>query len=288
MAAGVSQCVCLVTLLWCLVEVHSQTSTPFISFRGQNLSNNSYVEYNRVGDEQDGSDSVRCHSELEMCCSGTQGYLRGDWFFPSGDVLQFPATGGDPFLGCGAQVVDLRRITALTPSGIYRCNIAFDADDPSAMQTLYVGIYNNGGIYSCVQFYGPIACVRKNCITHSPGGIAIPNGVGFTVDSDLNGDSPQFTLTCVSTGGRATTVTWTRDSITVTEVNETVLDDPVTAQYTHTLTVTGRQPGTYMCTVANNKPSSTSQSFTVQGRSPINSHSLRMHSVFQVPNLQLG
>ena len=165
-AAGVSQCVCLVTLLWSLEEVHSQTSTPFISFRGNILDNNSYVELNQVGRAGDGSDSVRCRSELVMCCSGTQGNLRGIWFFPSGGRLPFPGD-GDPFESRGAQTVDLRRISALTPSGLYRCDIAFDAGDPSAMLTLYVGIYNNGGIYSCVQFYGPIACLRKNCITHS-------------------------------------------------------------------------------------------------------------------------
>ena len=78
------------------------------------------------------------------------------------------------------------------------------------------------------------------------------------VDSDLNGASPQFTLTCISTGGPATTVTWTRDSVPVTEGTETVLDDPVTAQYTHTLNVTGRQAGLYTCTVANCKPSEAS------------------------------
>ena len=78
-----------------------------------------------------------------------------------------------------------------------------------------------------------------------------------------NGVSPQFTLTCISTGGPATTVTWTRDSTTVTEGTETVLDDPVTAQYTHTLTVTGRLPGLYTCTVENNKPSSDSE--TLEG-----------------------
>ena len=75
-------------------------------------------------------------------------------------------------------------------------------------------------------------------------------GVIFTVDSYLNGASPQFTLTCISTGGPATTVTWTKDSDNVTEGNETVLDDPVTAPYTHTLTVTGRLGGLYTCTVA--------------------------------------
>ena len=46
-----------------------------------------------------------------------------------------------------------------------------------------------------------------------------------------------------------------------------MLDDPETAQYTHTLTVTGRlQKGTiYQCTVANNKPSKASAHLTVEG-----------------------
>ena len=85
------------------------------------------------------------------------------------------------------------------------------------------------------------------------------------IDSDLNGASPQFTLTCISTGGPASSVTWTRDSTTVTEGNETVLNDPVTAQYTHTLTVTGRLGGLYMCKVANEVPSNDSAKITVEG-----------------------
>ena len=97
------------------------------------------------------------------------------------------------------------------------------------------------------------------------GHITTPGGVTFFEDSDLNGASPQFTLTCISTGGPATTVTWTRDSDTVTEGTETVLDDRVTAQYTHTLTVTGRLGGFYTCTVANDKPSQDSAVLSVQG-----------------------
>ena len=61
----------------------------------------------------------------------------------------------------------------------------------------------------------------------------------FTLDSDLNETSAQFTLTCNSTGGPATTVTWTRDSVNITNGTETVLNDRETSQYTHTLTVTG-------------------------------------------------
>ena len=90
----------------------------------------------------------------------------------------------------------------------------------------------------------------------------ISGDIILTMDSEA---STQFTLTCISTGGPATTVTWTSDSVTVTEGTENVLDNRVTAQYTHTLTVTGRLGGLYTCIVANNKPSNDSADITVHG-----------------------
>ena len=97
------------------------------------------------------------------------------------------------------------------------------------------------------------------------GDVIIPGDVTLTVDSDRNGASHQFSLTCISTGGPATTVTWTRDSATAMGDEMTVLDNATTAQYTHTLTVTGRLGGLYQCNVSNDKPSSDSASLTVQG-----------------------
>ena len=99
------------------------------------------------------------------------------------------------------------------------------------------------------------------------GDITIPDGMTFTAGSDLNGASPQFALTCISTGGPTTTVTWTRGSEMLT--GATVLNDAETAQYTHTLTVTGRLGGLYTCNVSNDKPSQDSATFTVQGSSEI-------------------
>ena len=90
------------------------------------------------------------------------------------------------------------------------------------------------------------------------GDVSIFGGVTLTVDFD--GVSPQFTLSCASTGGSATTVTWTRDSTAVTHGNETILVNATTAEYIHTLNVTGRMEGRYTCTVANNKPSNGSAS----------------------------
>ena len=82
----------------------------------------------------------------------------------------------------------------------------------------------------------------------------------FTLDTDSS-----FTLTCISTGGPPTNVTWTRGSTTVTtEGTETVLNNGVMAKFTHTLLVTDRRAGDYSCTIAN-KVSSVSVELTVQG-----------------------
>ena len=95
------------------------------------------------------------------------------------------------------------------------------------------------------------------------GDVTIPGGMTLNVDSDLNGASPQFTLTCISAGGPATTVTWTGD---YEEVNvSTALDNAETATYTHTLTVTGRTEGLYRCNVSNSKPSSATAELSVAG-----------------------
>ena len=73
-----------------------------------------------------------------------------------------------------------------------------------------------------------------------------------------------FTLTCISTGGPATTVTWTRDNVTITEGTVTYYNTE-DISYTNILTVTERLGGLYTCTVANDRPSNDSANITVQG-----------------------
>ena len=115
-----SKRVLLLSLLWSLVEVHSQ-SFPRLSFMGQTLANHSYVDISLVGN--DGRDSVQCHTDLRTCCSGAQGSHRGDWHFPNGTRLPF-STDGDIYEFRRSQTVDLRRRNNLTsPVGIYPCAI---------------------------------------------------------------------------------------------------------------------------------------------------------------------
>ena len=74
-----------------------------------------------------------------------------------------------------------------------------------------------------------------------------------------------FILTCISTGGPATTVTWTRDSAPVVGLIKTVVVDRVTGISNNTLLVTGRLQGLYTCTVSNRVSNESSASLTVSG-----------------------
>ena len=144
--------VLLCLLLWSLVEVHSQTEFPYVSFMGETLPNHGYVNLTLVGDpvRNDDDHSVQCHTDLSTCCGGDQGPHRGDWYFPNGDRLQFSRDDGDIYEARGAQRVELRRRNNdNSPSGIYRCDIPTDAvrdyNDNSVRETVYAGVYATGG-----------------------------------------------------------------------------------------------------------------------------------------------
>ena len=135
----------LCLLLWSLVD--SQT-VPYVSFREETLPNHGYVDLSLVGDAEDGSDTVQCHTDLMICCSSTEGIDRDDrpdWYFPDGTAMGFSSYGGDIYQRRGAQRIDLcRRNNVLTPSGIYHCEIPTD-DGDLVRETVYMGIYGSGG-----------------------------------------------------------------------------------------------------------------------------------------------
>ena len=208
--------------------------------------------------------AVICHTNRPA----TGANSGGDWFGPSGIVVGGLTIGTDNVPGFirsrGPMMVQLLRNTATDPpsgipsEGIFHCEVE---DDTGTLQTVYVGVYNSGG----GSYHQDTCCVCSYYSLSLPflGDITISDGVTLTVDSDLNGASPQLTLTCISTGGPSTTVTWTRDSEMLT--GSTVLNDATTAQYTHTLTVTGRLGGLYTCTVSNDKPSEAMANIAIKG-----------------------
>ena len=142
----------LLCLLWSLVEVQSQTKYPYLTFKGNNLPNHSYVDITQVGDDQYGDDSntVQCHTDLMTCCSDGLELPPGDWFTPSNTQLT-NSRSSDMFQDRNSRVVHLRRwpweVTG--PTGIYHCFIATNAvhndSDGSVGEILYVGLYGSGG-----------------------------------------------------------------------------------------------------------------------------------------------
>ena len=96
----------MLSLLWSLVEVHSQ-SFPRLSFMGQTLANHSYVDISQVGRPEDGGEGVQCITDLTTCCTSTGGPHRGDWYFPNGTRLPFPASNVDTY---SMRFVELREL----------------------------------------------------------------------------------------------------------------------------------------------------------------------------------
>ena len=103
------------------------------------------------------------------------------------------------------------------------------------------------------------------------GQVSLSGEIAFQLN---NAATPVFTLTCTSTGGPATTVSWRRDGTMLSDDSNhditSQMTDSVTATYTHTLTVTGRRDGLYQCSVSNIRtPSTISRSLTVGKKTEI-------------------
>ena len=150
----------LLILLWSLVEVHSQTEFPYVSFRGEILPNHSYVDLNLVGRPGAGGDDVQCHTDLQRCCTTAEGPgpPSGYWYFPNGTRLPFSTNFVSVFESRGAQQIALRRNPVITPtSGIYRCVIPTNAvhdhdhNDPTVGETVYIGLYATEGNHALLM-----------------------------------------------------------------------------------------------------------------------------------------
>ena len=118
-----------------------------------------------------------------------------------------------------------------------------------------------------IIYYDKILC----CVYYFHVGTLEAISLDFNLTSELNSTIPTFTLTCTSTGGPATIVSWMRNGEILVEnsssysITSQTLIDAENGTYDHTLMVTGRLVGEYECTVSNSKPSSASGNITVVG-----------------------
>ena len=81
--------------------------------------------------------------------------------------------------------------------------------------------------------------------------------MNFTLHTEPNASVPEFTISCRTHGGPATTVQWTVNGSTVQEdryheTSQFILDTSLDSVYDNRLRVRERRSGTYNCTVGNN------------------------------------
>ena len=106
-------------------------------------------------------------------------------------------------------------------------------------------------VYGCVCGV-PCLTLLEMCTGNLSSAVII-----FTLESEANEDPPEFTLTCQSRGGPVTEVEWRRDGVKVEEdsnhmTSQIIVDTSRSTVYNNTLRVSGRESGTYVCTVKNN------------------------------------
>ena len=149
--------VILCLLQRCLMEVHCQTF-PYASFLEKTLPNHAYLNISLVRNRivqgrslEDPNDGVKCHTNLSTCCRRDDGEHRGDWFFPNGTKLPFPGPNHTMFESRQNMSVDLRRFVRYYDlqqfHGIYRCDIPTIASSEDMRESIYVGLYDQGGIH---------------------------------------------------------------------------------------------------------------------------------------------
>ena len=189
----------------------------------------------------EGSAALFCLTNKTDCCrksdtpQGVGGI--GEWVFPDGSSVNNDASGDAIYRGRGPSTVFLQRRNNAQTTGVFRCEIP---DASGANQTLYVGVYpvNSGSSYITGLLY----------------------------------NQSTLTLTCNSTGGPATTVTWRKNGAVV-EVDGTtyhqsqrVVNTRI-ATYENTLSssTVANLVGTFTCTVTNSRGSSSDRSVTLNG-----------------------
>ena len=158
-----------------------------------------------------------------------------------------------------------RRNGATGPTGLYQCVIP---DSSGVEQTLFVGIYTTRENSKLKLWSGkadPLTINFDNYCAYTVAMVA-PLTDAFRLISAQESVDVSFSLTCNSSGGPVSSVTWTKDGSILDNTGPLVLTNASTASYTNVLEVNSRAPGTYTCWIRG--PSNQvlgSMGFSVQG-----------------------
>ena len=216
----------------------------YLSLRGVVYANNSVISITEIGvtnPDTNLNEGLQCITDRIPCCR--RDFRTGEWYFPNRTMVSGQSNSPSFYRNRGMDdgTVNLNRINAnvMMPTGLFCCKVP---DGTGIVQTV------------CVTIILP------------PNPEAISQEVDFQLISSQNSMDVSFSLTCNSSGGPVSSVTWIRDGFLLGNTGPVVLTDASTASYTNVLEVNSRAPGTYTCQIRG--PSHqvlSSMDFNVQG-----------------------
>ena len=209
------------------------------------------------------------------CMSGSKQGGIGHFFGRDGRDIAYKS--GDPFhVSIGGKrnpgLIQVSSYTTLYASyqGVYTCRIP---DETGNFVDINVGLYryefNSESLIIQLVTDRSISCIQRIC-DHT---FLSPPAAPRVTTLERSISSSFTTLTCTSTGSPPTTVTWTKDGVTL-PANETIysftqtLVDRATSTYNNTLTIDASFVdviGNYSCSVSNSIGTSSVQETKIKG-----------------------
>ena len=208
------------------------------------LKNNSFVAYTDIGI---GNFSLKCLTQNRQCCNdGSVGNWR--------DVRGSPVQEGSDGTSCryvtrGDGEISLNRKSGCFDhtSGLWRCDIP---DSRGNMQSFYIYISNDVTYYDGKRINFLKAHTSINYMHDIVQLLNIT--VHFTLHTDPRAEVPEFTISCRTYGGPATTVQWTVNGWRIYgQTSKLILDASHNSVYDNRLRVRGKRTGYYRCAISN-------------------------------------
>ena len=217
---------------------------PGFSLRGQSYPNHGLVLIDDIGEtdmtDLDPNNGLNCVSDLTNCCSSGD---RGEFDFPDGSVV--PRLDGirNGYYRTRAADRNILNRQDGTVEGLFQCRIRTQAS-PSLLQEFYIGVYDeNSGTYN---MFRKVLIMYNHVFSYL--------GVPRVTDMTTNG----LNLTCTSTGGPATRVTWRRNCVVLSNnamfQQSQLVTQTQTATYQNILVIDSavtERDGVYTCSVTN-------------------------------------
>ena len=227
-----------------LLSLENCQSLPHFEHYGFRLSNNSFIFFADIG-AGDVDGAIKCVADDEKCCHNS---TVDGWRDESGRPVYQGADGvACLYVTRGDGVISLNQKAGCTDhtSGLWRCDIP---DSSGEMQSLYAYISNR-------KSYGTLCYFPASFLLYIiTGQLNSSVSMNFTLHTE---SVPEFTISCRTHGGPATTVQWTVNGVSVQEdryheTSQLILDTSLNSVYDNRLRVRGRRSGTYNCTISNN------------------------------------